>query len=152
MPPKSVILVTSAAGKTGLPTSLKLLELGFPVRAFVRRRDARAEGLEQAGAALFVGDQYALSDMRRGMIGVHRAYQCAPTAPNGLHFNAVFTVAAQEAGIEHVVTLGQWLAAAEHPREPGHVRLKAPRFCQDSREWLETHGVGAKTEPTEKAA
>ncbi|MEM9359965.1 MAG: hypothetical protein AAGB04_27585, partial [Pseudomonadota bacterium] len=41
--------------------------------------------------------------------------QCAPTAPNGLHFNAVFTVAAHEAKLEHVVTLSQWLASADHP-------------------------------------
>ena len=38
------ILVTSATGKTGVPTTLQLLEKGFPVRAFVRRRDARGKG------------------------------------------------------------------------------------------------------------
>ena len=53
--------------------------------------------------------------MRRAMAGVTRAYQCAPTAPNGLHFNAVFTAAAQEANLEHVVILGQWLTAVDHP-------------------------------------
>ncbi len=109
------ILVTSAAGKTGLPVALQLREKGFPVRAFVRRRDARSETLRRAGAELFVGNQYALSDMRRAMTGMSVAYQCAPTAPNGLHFNAVFTAAAHEARLDHVVTLGQWLSAADHP-------------------------------------
>lgn len=109
------ILVTSAGGKTGLPVTFQLLEKGYPVRAILRRRDSRAELLERAGAEVFIGDQYVLSDMRKAMQGVQRAYQCAPTAPNGLHFNAVFTVAANEARLEHVVTLGQWLSAVDHP-------------------------------------
>lgn len=109
------ILVTSSAGKTGLPVALQLLEKGYPVRAFVRRKDARSEVLAKAGAEIFVGNQYSLTDMREAMSGVSRAYQCAPTAPNGLHFNAVFTAAAFEAQLEHVVTLGQWLSAANHP-------------------------------------
>ncbi|MEM0948735.1 MAG: NmrA family NAD(P)-binding protein [Pseudomonadota bacterium] len=109
------ILVTSAGGKTGLQTALQLREKSYPVRAFVRRRDYRSDLLEKAGAELFLGDQYSLTDMRRAMQGVQRAYQCAPTAPNGLHFNAVFTAAAHEAQIEHVVTLSQWLSSADHP-------------------------------------
>ena len=109
------ILVTSAAGKTGLPVVLQLRHMGFAVRAFVRQEDHRSARLKAAGAEVFVGDQYALTDMRAAMQGMTRAYQCAPTAPNGLHFNAVFTAAAYEARLEHVVTLGQWLSAADHP-------------------------------------
>ncbi len=115
MSTKPNILVTSAAGKTGLNVALQLRKKGFPVRAFVRRRDGRSERLAKAGAEVFQGNQYSISDMRRAMQGMQRAYQCAPTAPNGLHFNAVFTAAAHEARLEHIVTLGQWLAAADHP-------------------------------------
>lgn len=115
MESKPKILVTSAGGKTGLQTALQLRSKGFPVRAFMRQRDHRADLLEKAGAEIFIGNQYALTDMRSAMKGVQRAYQCAPTAPNGLHFNAVFTVAAHEAKLEHVVTLSQWLASADHP-------------------------------------
>lgn len=115
MSPKPKILVTSASGKTGLPTALQLREKGFPVRAFVRRLDHRSDMLDRAGAEVFVGNLYSLCDMRAAMKGVQRAYQCAPTAPNGLHFNAIFTAASYEAGIEHVVTLSQWLSGAEHP-------------------------------------
>jgi len=111
------ILVTSATGKTGLQTTLQLLEKGFPVRAFARQRDHRSETIERAGAEIFVGNQYSLTDMRLAMSGVKRAYQCAPAAPNAIHFNAVFTVAAFEAGLEHVVTLSQWLASADHPSQ-----------------------------------
>ncbi|MEO0913891.1 MAG: NmrA family NAD(P)-binding protein, partial [Pseudomonadota bacterium] len=95
--------------------SLQLLEKGVPVRAFVRRQDHRAERLKSAGAEVFVGNQYDLTDLRQAMHGVQRAYQCAPTAQNGLHFNAAFTAAAFEADLEHVVTLGQWLSSADHP-------------------------------------
>ncbi|MEP3275615.1 MAG: NmrA family NAD(P)-binding protein [Stappiaceae bacterium] len=109
------ILVTSASGKTGRSVVLQLLEKGYSVRAFVHRIDARSERLAGAGAEIFEGDQYDIGDMRRAMDGVKRAYQCAPTAPNGLHFNAVFTAAAHEAELEHVVVLGQWLMAADHP-------------------------------------
>ena len=111
------ILVTSATGKTGVPTVLQLLEKGFPVRAFVRKLDHRSERLERAGAEIFVGNQYSLTDMRAAMVGVKRAYRCAPTAPNGLHFYAIFAAAAHEAGLEHVVALGQWLASTDHPSQ-----------------------------------
>ncbi len=114
---KPRILVTSAAGKTGIPTVLQLLEKGYPVRALVRRDDYRSKLLKDAGAEIFVGDQYVLGDMLKAMDGVQRAYHCAPAAPNGLHFSTVFSVAAFEKGIEHVVLLGQWLSHAHHPSQ-----------------------------------
>ena len=115
MPDNLRYLVTSAAGKTGCQTTLQLLANGCRVRALVRVDDDRAARLRDAGAEIFVGDQYALSDMRRAMHDVQRAYHCAPTAPNGLHFGTVFAVAAHEARVEHVVVLSQWLAASDHP-------------------------------------
>lgn len=112
---KPKILVTSAAGNTGIPVTLQLLDYGFPVRAFVRSYDKRAKRLEEAGAEIFVGDMYSIADMRKAMTDVHRAYHCAPTQTNGLHFGAVFAIAAEEAGLEHVVMLTQWTAEANHP-------------------------------------
>ena len=61
---KPTILVTSAAGNTGIPATLQLLDYGFPVRAFVRGYDHRAKRLEDAGAEIFVGDQYSIADMQ----------------------------------------------------------------------------------------
>ena len=49
------------------------------------------------------------------MDDVQRAYHCAPAAPNVLHFGTVFAIAAQEAKLEHVVMLGQWLSHKDHP-------------------------------------
>ncbi|MCP5084008.1 MAG: NmrA family NAD(P)-binding protein [Alphaproteobacteria bacterium] len=117
MPRKPNILITSAGGKTGLQTALQLLQNGYAVRAFLRRNDQRATRLKEAGAEIFIGDQYSVRDMRQAMAGVQRAYHCAPTAPNGLHFGAVFAAAAFEAGIEHVVSLSQWLSQPEHPSQ-----------------------------------
>lgn len=112
---KPKILVTSAAGKTGIPATLQLLDYGFPVRAFVRSYDRRAKRLEDAGAEIFIGDVYSIADMRRAMTGVQRAYHCSPTQTNTLHFGAVFAIAAKEASLEHVVMLTQWTAEANHP-------------------------------------
>ena len=41
------ILVTGATGKTGGAVIAELLGKGFPVRAVVRRRDARSAALER---------------------------------------------------------------------------------------------------------
>ena len=109
------VLVTSAAGNTGIPTTLQLLEKGFPVRALVRSDDHCARQLKDAGAEIFVGDQYSTSSMRLAMDGVQRAYHCAPSAPNALHFGTVFAIAAQESKLEHVVMLRQWLSDMDHP-------------------------------------
>ncbi len=112
-PPR--ILVTSAAGKTGLQVALQLCSKGAQVRAIVRREDARARQLRNAGADVVIADQYTVSDMRAAMHDVQRIYHCAPTAPNGLMFGSVFAAAALEAKPEHIVTLGQWLTQPEHP-------------------------------------
>ncbi|MGI9386406.1 MAG: NmrA family NAD(P)-binding protein [Methyloligellaceae bacterium] len=112
---KPKILVTSAAGNTGIPTTLQLLEKGFPVRAFVHREDHRSKQLRDAGAEIFVGNQYSVSDMRSAMDGIQRAYHCAPSAPNALHFGTVFATAAKAAELEHVVMMGQWLSHSDHP-------------------------------------
>ena len=112
---KPKILVTSAAGHTGPAAVQQLLEKGFPVRAFVRRRDARATALEQAGAELFVGDMFDYRDLRASMVGVQRAYHCPPFGLNLLHNTMLFAVAAEEAKLEVVALMSQWTPHASHP-------------------------------------
>ena len=65
---KPRILVTGAAGRNASAAVLELLRNGFPVRAFVRRNDARSERLRKAGAEIFVGDLFDLSDLRRALV------------------------------------------------------------------------------------
>ena len=77
--PKPRVLVTSAAGHTGAAAVRSLLERGFPVRAFVRRDDARAEALRRAGADIFVGDLFDYRDLQRALTDVQRAYHCPPS-------------------------------------------------------------------------
>lgn len=61
---KPKVLVTSAAGHTGLPATLQSLERGFPVRAFVCTDDVRAKRLTRAGTEVFVGDIRSFRDVR----------------------------------------------------------------------------------------
>ena len=72
---KPRILVTSAAGRNGSAAVLELLRNGFSVRAFVRRNDARSETLRKAGAEIFVGNLFDLSDLRSALVDVQRALQ-----------------------------------------------------------------------------
>ena len=112
---RPLILVTAAAGHTGSAAVLQLLGKGFPVRAFVRRRDARAAALEQAGAEIFVGDMFDYRDLRNSMVGVQRAYHCPPFGPNLLHNTMLFAVAAEQAKLEVVALMSQWTPHPSHP-------------------------------------
>ena len=108
------ILVTTAAGKTGLPTALRLREEGFPVTAFVRRADARSERLAQAGADVVVGSALDLADVRRALDGAERAYFCTPLGAGALRATAIFALAAR-GRLESLVAMSQWLANPFHP-------------------------------------
>ncbi len=112
---QSKILVTAAAGHTGSATVLQLLEMGFPVRAFVRRKDARSVALARAGAEIFVGDMFDYRDLRDSMAGVQRAYHCPPFAANLLHNTMAFAIAAEEAKLEVVALMSQWNPHPSHP-------------------------------------
>jgi NAD(P)H dehydrogenase (quinone) len=112
---KPKILVTSAAGRTGAPAVLQLLEKGFPVRAFVRRRDARSNILEKAGAEIAVGDLFDLRDLRKALDGIQRAYHCPPFAPNLLNGAMLFALAAEEAKLEVVALMSGWNPHPTHP-------------------------------------
>ncbi len=112
---KPKILVTSAAGKTGMSTALQLLEKDYPVRAMVRRKDARSQALHKAGAEVVVGDLHDIGDLREAFQGCQRAYWCTPVDANPLHKMSLFAIAAAEAKVEHVVHMSQWLSASSHP-------------------------------------
>ncbi len=112
---KPLILVTAAAGHTGAPTVLQLLEKGYPVRALVRRLDRRAEKLRAAGAEVVVGSLADPADVERALGGVRRAYLCPPWGPDLLHLVTTFAAAAEQVRLESVVALSQWLASPRHP-------------------------------------
>lgn len=112
---KAKVLVTAGAGRTGSAAVHQLLALGFPVRAFVHRRDYRAKLLEQAGAEIFVGDLLDFRDLRKAVQGVQRAYHCPPFGANLLHGSMMFALAAEEAKLEVVALLSGWNPHPTHP-------------------------------------
>jgi NAD(P)H dehydrogenase (quinone) len=113
---KPTILVTGATGKTGGATIAQLLAKGYPVRALVHRADHRSEHLAKRGAQVVVGSLEDISDLRAAMAGVQRAYFCPPLEPGTLRRRAsLFAAAAQDARLEVVVALSQWVASADHP-------------------------------------
>jgi len=115
MTTKPRILVTSAVGRNASAAVLELLRKGFPVRAFVRRNDARSEALRKAGAEIFVGNLFDLRDLRSALVNVQRAYHCPPFAPNLLHGAMLFALAAEEAKLEVVALMSGWNPHPAHP-------------------------------------
>lgn len=109
------ILVTAANGHTGLPAAKELIALGFSVRAMVRNKNGTgATELKKLGAEIFVGDMEDIRDYRLALDGISRAYFCAPFAKNTLFKTIAFVIAAEEAKLEHVVYMSQWLLAEDH--------------------------------------
>jgi len=112
---KPTILVTGATGKTGSATIAQLLAIGYPVRALVRQADTRSEHLRKLGVEIAVGSLEDITDLAAAMNGVQRAYFCPPLEPGTLRRATLFAAAAQEARLEVVVALSQWVADAHHP-------------------------------------
>ncbi|MGB0659816.1 MAG: NmrA family NAD(P)-binding protein [Mangrovicoccus sp.] len=115
MPTKPKILVTSAAGRVGRQTVTNLREKGYPVRAFLRQDDHRADALLALGAEVFLGNLFDFNDLKDAMTGVQRAFHCPPFAPNLLHNSMLVCLAAQEARLQALVLLSGWNPSPEHP-------------------------------------
>lgn len=112
---KPKILVTGATGGTGLPVVRDLLSRGFPVRAMVRRRDARSVALEQFGAETVVADMYDPDQLFDAIKGTQRAYYLPLIEPYMIQSATAFAIAAREAKLEHVVQMSQWTSHRAHP-------------------------------------
>jgi NAD(P)H dehydrogenase (quinone) len=112
---KPRILVLTAAGRTGMPIVLQLLDEGFPVTAFVHKADQRSELLKAKGADIVVGSLTDINDMRTAMAGAQRAYFCVPNEAGYLKAAAIFTVVAAEQQLESIVAMSQWLSNPNHP-------------------------------------
>ncbi len=112
---RPTILVTGAAGKTGGAVVSQLREAGWPVRALVRKFDARAERLRGEGADVVVADLFDPQQLLEAMRGASRAYYCPPWHPYMIQSAAAFAAAARQAKLEAIVGLSQWLASPAHP-------------------------------------
>ena len=112
---RPTILVTGAAGKTGSAVVSQLRLRGWPVRAVVRRIDARSERLRAEGADVVAADLFDPQQLLKAMGGTSRAYYCPPWHPHMIQSAAAFAAAARQARLEAVVGLSQWLASPSHP-------------------------------------
>ena len=109
------VLVTGAAGKIGGAVAAQLLEHGVATRALVRRDDGRSARLRALGAEIVVADMLDIQQVQAAVDGVDRLFFNPPYHPHALDSAVTFAVAARGAGVEAVVSLGQWLASPEHP-------------------------------------
>jgi NAD(P)H dehydrogenase (quinone) len=107
------ILVGGATGRTGGAAIDTLLEMGRPVRAYVRFDDDRAEALRGRGVDVAVGDLTNIDDIRGAMEGIRSAYFLHPIAPGIIGAAAYFAQAAKEAGVTAIVNMSQISARRE---------------------------------------
>ncbi len=113
---KEKILITAANSYTGFTAAKELLELGFPIRGFVRNPNKqKAKELESLGAEILTGNMNDVRDVRKSMEGIKRAYLCQPYAPYSLFTGMTFAVAAEEMQLEHVVSMTQFFSSSTHP-------------------------------------
>lgn len=112
---KPRILVTGATGKTGSVVAAELLKAGYPVRALVHREDGRSARLQAQGAQIAVADMSDVERVAEALKDVQRAYFCPPFGPYMIQGAVAFSVAAQDARLEHVVGMTQWLSSPSHP-------------------------------------
>ena len=111
---KPRVLVSTANGRTGAAAIHELLRLGFPVRALVRRDDARARRWRDLGVEVVVGSLFDFRDLRRALNGVQRAYHCPPFDATHLHNSMLFALAAMDAGVEVVALMSGWNPHPSH--------------------------------------
>lgn len=109
------ILVTGATGKTGGAVVDLLLAHGYPVRAVVRREDARSAPLRARGAETSVVDVFDADQWFDAMKGVQRVYHVGFFDPFMVQSATAFAIAARQAQLESVVQLSQWLSSPNHP-------------------------------------
>ena len=99
-----MILLTGAAGKTGLAILKQLTASSSQVRAFVRRPE-QADQVRAAGAAeVVVGQFEAASDLAKAVAGIERVYHICPNVhPDEFEIGQTLLAAAQAAGVQHIV-------------------------------------------------
>jgi len=111
---KDRILITLATGTTGYAITVELLQAGYPVRIFVRKKNERAMSLEKLGAEVALGNYDDLESFGRALAGVKRVYYCYPMKKGMPADVQLFIGAAHAAKVEAVVFMGQWLAEFDH--------------------------------------
>lgn len=110
-----LIMVTGATGGVGQPLVAELLARGLPVRALVRRPDARSAALAAKGAEIVAADMFDPDQLEAAMKGVQRAFYLPPMRPQMMQSAVAFALAAKAARVEHIVSMSQWTSHRAHP-------------------------------------
>ena len=99
-----MILVTGAAGKTGLAVIQALVRRNVPIRAFVRREGQRESVLAAGASSVVVGDMMETAVYHQAAVNCRAIYHICPNMhPNEVENGRVAIAAAQAAGVQQVV-------------------------------------------------
>src|SRR5215471_6264377 len=107
---EGIILVTGAAGgvgSTGQTAIATLLQQGRRVRAMVRKLDARADKLIEAGADVVVADLLDIIAVRAAIKGCSVLYFTMSITPDYLEAATNVAVTAKSLGVKAFVNLSQ---------------------------------------------
>lgn len=100
----SMILVTSAAGKTGRAVVGALARRGVPVRALVRAARHQASLLALGAEEVVVADLLDAADMARALEGIRRVYLITPNVhPAEVEIGQTAIDAGRSVGVERLV-------------------------------------------------
>ncbi len=99
-----MILVTGAAGKTGLAVIRALADKGANVRGFIHHEDYRPLVLEAGAQETLLGDLLNEKDLRIGMMGVEAVYHIPPNVhPREFDIGVIAIQEAVQANVAHFV-------------------------------------------------
>ena len=99
-----MILVTGAAGKTGLAVIRALAARDVPVRGLVHQEEYRVSVLEAGAQQALLGDLLNEKDLRVALAGVRVIYHIPPNVhPREVDIGDIAIQEASRAGVEHFV-------------------------------------------------
>ena len=99
-----MILVTGAAGKTGLAVIRALKDQGFSTRGFVHQEAYQESVLEAGAEEVQLGDLLVEEDIRAAVEGVRAVYHIPPNVhPREVEIGDIVIKQALDAGVEHFV-------------------------------------------------
>ena len=99
-----MILVTGAAGKTGLAVIRGLKESGVPVRGLIHQ-EAYRDAVNAAGAdEILLGDLLNPDEIKKAMKGIRAVYHIPPNVhPREVEIGEIAISSALESGVDHFV-------------------------------------------------
>src|SRR5699024_9823347 len=111
-----MILVTGATGQIGKRVTQHLIELGAPVRTFVRNEN-RLGSLKGSDLEVAVGTFEDMSSIEKAVKGVDRLLLIGRDNPEQTEQHNNVIKAAEKHGVKHIVKLSAFGASKESPIE-----------------------------------